>query len=65
MAIETKVNPTGTGQQGAGTPAGVEKEIPIHIEGGAPTDPVEHLANKAARRGLERQQHDDPTIFTK
>ncbi len=65
MLTETNVNPTGTGQQGAGSPAGVKKDIPIHVEGGEPVDKVEHAADKAAKKGFERQQREDPTVFTK
>ena len=65
MAIETNVKPIGTGQQGAGTPAGVDRDIPVHIEGEAPVDKLDQLADRAARKGLDRQHHDDPKIFTK
>jgi hypothetical protein len=65
MKVETNVSPTGTGQQGAGAPAGTKKDIPVHVEGGKPIDKEEHLANKAAKKGMERQQREDPTVFTK
>ncbi len=65
MTIENDVFPTGTGQESAGTPAGVTAEIPIHIEGGKPVDKLDQIANRAAHKGLDRQHHDDPTIFTK
>jgi hypothetical protein len=65
MPIETNVEPTGTGQQGAGAPAGIKQDIPIHIEGGKPVDTLDRAAGRAAIRGIERQHREDPTIFTK
>jgi hypothetical protein len=65
MPIETSVEPTGTGQQGAGAPAGTTEEIPIHIEGGKPVDKVDQIADRASRKGMERQHREDPDIFTK
>jgi hypothetical protein len=65
MATDTSAEPTGTGQEGAGTPAGVNKEVPIHIEGGKPVDKIEEIANHAAHKGLNREHREDPTIFTK
>jgi hypothetical protein len=65
MRTETNVNPTGTGQEGAGRPAGAQKDIPIHVDGGKPVDNVEHSADKAAKKGIERQHREDPTVFTK
>jgi len=65
MTVETNVEPTGTGQQGAGSPAGTQKDIPIHIQGGKPVDKEEQIANRAAKKGMERQQREDPTVFTK
>jgi hypothetical protein len=65
MLTETKVNPTGTGQQGAGSPAGANKDIPVHIEGGKPVDKIDQIANRAAHKANDRQQHDDATVFTK
>jgi hypothetical protein len=65
MAIETSVEPAGTGQEGAGLPAGATREIPIQIEGGKPIDKIEQIANRAAHRGLDRQHREDPTEFTK
>jgi hypothetical protein len=61
----TSSEPTGTGQQGAGTPSGVTEDIPVHIEGGKHIDKLDQIANRAAHKGLDRQQHDDPTEFTK
>ena len=60
MTTENDVAPTGTGQEGAGTPAGVEKEIPVK-----PVDKLDQLANRAAHKGLDRQHNTDATIFTK
>ncbi|AXC15005.1 hypothetical protein ACPOL_5759 [Acidisarcina polymorpha] len=64
MATENNVDPAGTGQQGAGMPAGTQADIPVHIEG-EPEHKLEHSADHAARRGLERQHREDPTEFTK
>ncbi len=64
MSTDTSARPTGTGQAGAGTPAGVNKDIPIHIEG-EPHEQVNEVAGHAARKGFERQQREDPTEFTK
>jgi hypothetical protein len=60
---DTNVEPTGTGQEGAGTPAGVKKDIPIHLEG-QPIRKLDQVAGRAARRGLEREHREDATIFT-
>jgi hypothetical protein len=65
MAIETNVDPVGTGQAGAGSPAGVNKEIPVHVEGHKPEDKLDQLADKSARRGIDRQHRQDSTEFTK
>jgi hypothetical protein len=65
MPTNSSAEPTGTGQEGAGTPAGANEEIPIHIEGGKPVDKLDQIANRAARKGEERQHREDPTIFTK
>ena len=64
MTIANQVSPTGTGQEGAGTPAGVTEDIPIHVDG-KPVDDIEELANRAAHKGIDRQHHDDASIFTK
>jgi len=65
MTINPSEEPVGTGQEVAGTPAGVEKEIPVHIEGQHSENKMDKLANRAARKGLARQQRNDPTPFTK
>jgi hypothetical protein len=64
MTIESTAVPAGTGQEGAPLPAGASKDIPIHLEG-EPSKRLEHLANKAASKGFDRQQSQDPTEFTK
>lgn len=64
MPSEPSAKPTGTGQEGAGAPAGATKEIPVHIEGGPKVSKVDQIADRAAHKGSERQQRDDPTIFT-
>jgi hypothetical protein len=65
MAIETNANPVGTGQEGAGTPVGANEEIPVHVEGHKPIDKLDQLANKSARKGIDRQHRQDSTEFTK
>jgi hypothetical protein len=55
MTTENDVAPTGTGQEGAGSPAGVNVEVPVHIEGKPPVDKLDRLANRAARKGVKRQ----------
>ena len=65
MTINPSEEPVGTGQEGAGTPAGVEKEIPVDIEGQQPENKMDRLANRAARKGIDRLQRNDPTPFTK
>jgi len=65
MAIDTKTKPIGTGQEGAGTPAGVNEENPVHIEGKQPVSKMDRLANRAARKGVERTHREDPMPFTK
>lgn len=65
MRTDTNVKPVGTGQQGAATPAGAKKDIPSHIEGQHPANKVEETANRAARKGVERQHREDPSVFTK
>jgi len=65
MSTDTSAEPTGTGQAGAGSPAGATKDVPIHIEGGKPVDKVEEIANRAAHKGTDRQHNQDSTIFTK
>jgi hypothetical protein len=65
MSTDTKAEPVGTGQAGAGAPAGVTKDVPIHIEGGKPVDKIEEVANRAAHKGIDRQHNEDSTIFTK
>ncbi len=64
MTIKNDAAPTGTGQEGARTPAGVKVEVPIHTEGKS-TDKLDQLANRAARKGVKRQNKNDATIFTK
>ena len=64
MTIENDVAPTGTGQEGAGTPSGVNVDVPVHIDG-KPVDKLDQLANKAARKGLDREHRGDATEFTK
>lgn len=64
MTTENDVAPTGTGEEGAGTPAGVNEDIPIHVDG-KPVDKLEELANRAARKGIDRAHRGDATIFTK
>ncbi len=64
MTIENDVSPTGTGQAGAGTPAGVNADVPIHVDG-KPVDKLDELANRAAHKGVDREHRDDATIFTK
>ncbi len=65
MTINPSEEPVGTGQEGAGTPAGVEKEIPVDIEGQKPENKMDRLANRAARKGIDRLQRNDPMPFTK
>jgi hypothetical protein len=64
MTTEDNVAPTGIGQEGAGTPAGVQADIPIHEEG-KPVDKLDEIANRAARKGIDREHRGDATIFTK
>ncbi len=64
MPIETNVEPVGTGVEGAGLPAGATKEIPVHLEG-EPERKLDHIANRAAIKGFQRQLREDPTEFTK
>jgi hypothetical protein len=66
MPIETNVKPTGTGQQGAGSPAGAKTDIPAQVSGGKPVDKMDNLANKFAKKGRERQHRENNlTPFTK
>ncbi len=67
MTKENDAAPIGTGQEGAGTPTGENVEIPIHIEGEPKhdSDKLNKLADRAARKGSERQHRGDATIFTK
>ncbi len=65
MAIETNENPVGTGQEGAGTPAGVNKETGVHIEGRKPISKLDQLAKKSSRRAKDRQHRQDSSEFTK
>ncbi len=60
MMNENDVAPAGTGQEGAGTPAGVKQDIPVK-----PPDKVDQIANRAAQKGLNREHNSDPTVFTK
>jgi hypothetical protein len=60
MKTENDVAPTGTGQAGAGTPAGVQKDVPVK-----PTDKMNRIADRAAHKGKDRQHKGDATIFTK
>ena len=64
MTTETNVAPTGTGQEGAGTPAGASVDVPVHVDG-KPVDKLDELANRAARKGIDREHRGDATIFTK
>lgn len=64
MPIETNVQPVGTGVEGAGSPDGATKEIPVHLNG-EPEHKLDHLANRAAAKGFQRQLREDPTEFTK
>lgn len=64
MTTKNDAAPTGTGQEGAGTPAGVKVEVPIHTEV-KPVDKLDQLANRASRKGFDREQKNDATIFTK
>jgi hypothetical protein len=64
MTTENNVSPTGTGQEGAGTPAGATADVPIHVDG-KPEDKLDELANRAAHKGLAREHSGDATIFTK
>ena len=64
MSTENDVAPTGTGQEGAGTPAGVNVDVPIHEEG-KPVDKLDEIANRAAHKGIDRLHRGDATIFTK
>jgi hypothetical protein len=64
MMSENDIAPTGTGQEGAGTPTGATAEVPVHIDG-KPADKLDELANKAARKGLDRVHRGDATEFTK
>jgi hypothetical protein len=64
MTIENNVVPTGTGQEGAGTPAGPSVDVPVQVDG-KPVDKLDELANRAAHKGLDREHRGDATIFTK
>jgi hypothetical protein len=64
MTTENDVSPAGTGQAGAGSPAGVNVDVPVHVDG-KPVDKLDELANRAARRGIDREHRGDATIFTK
>jgi hypothetical protein len=63
MAINN-AKPVGTGQQGAGMPAGINQDTPIHTEG-KHVDKMDKVANRAAKKGIEREHREDPTPFTK
>ena len=66
MTKENDAAPIGTGQEGAGTPVGENVEIPVHIEGEPhEVSKLDQLANRAARKGSDRQHRGDATIFTK
>ncbi len=64
MSIETNVEPVGTGQQGAVSPTVGKGDVPVHLEG-QPDKTLDHAADRAARKGIERQHREDPTEFTK
>jgi hypothetical protein len=61
MSVKDTATPVGTGQQGAGSPAGANKDIPLH----KPVSKVDEIADHAAKKGIEREHHDDHTVFTK
>lgn len=60
MTTENDVSPTGTGQEGAGSPAGATVEVPVK-----PVDKLDQIANRSAHKGLDRELNNDATIFTK
>jgi hypothetical protein len=60
MKNENDVSPTGTGQEGAGTPTGVKAEAPAK-----PMDKLDRIAKRSAHKGRDRQHKGDATIFTK
>ena len=62
MKAESNAEPIGTGQEGAGSPAGAEVEVNIKK---VPLDKLDRLADRAARKGIDRQHRGDATIFTK
>ena len=62
MKTESNVEPIGTGQEGAGSPAGAGVEVNIKK---VPVDKLDRLADRAARKGIDRQHRGDATIFTK
>jgi hypothetical protein len=64
MATEDDLAPTGTGQEGAGSPAGANVEVPVNVEG-KPVEKLDQLADRAARKGIDRVHRGDATIFTK
>jgi hypothetical protein len=64
MSTENNVTPTGTGQAGAGSPAGTKVDVPVHIDG-EPVDKLDEIANRAAHKGIDREHRNDATIFTK
>ena len=64
MTTENDVAPTGTGQEGAGSPAGANVDVPVHV-GGKPVDKLDELANRAAHKGRDRENRGDAAIFTK
>ena len=64
MTTENNVPSTDTEQEAAGTPPHVTVETPVHSEGKSP-DKMDRLANRAARKGVDRLHRGDATIFTK
>lgn len=53
---------TGTGQEGARAPKGVNDDSPTSTN---PDRRVEKIADELADRGFERERKSDPTEFTK
>jgi hypothetical protein len=68
MTIQSRVAPVGSGQEGAVPPTAAGDDIPVHIEGeqdNAAEKRLDQAANRAASQGINRQQREDPTEFTK
>ena len=64
MTTEKNVSSTDTEQEAGGTPPDVNVETPFDSEGKSP-DKMNRLANRAARKGVDRLHRGDATIFTK